>query len=52
VLVSAVVFAAMVLIGAGAVMAIRNDATAMSGTATATVTVSQEPAIPGNKALP
>ncbi|OBK76729.1 hypothetical protein A5651_05730 [Mycobacterium sp. 1274761.0] len=52
VLVSAVVFAAMVLIGAGAVMAIRNDATAMSGTATATVTVSQEPAIPGNKVLP
>ncbi len=39
VLVSVVVFAAMVLIGTGAVMALRNDLTTMSVTTTTTTTV-------------
>ena len=39
ILVTAGVFAAMVLVGTGAVMAIRNDASAMTGTATTTTTL-------------
>lgn len=45
ILVTAGVFAAMVLVGTGAVMALRNDASAMAGTTT-TTTVQPAPAAP------
>lgn len=45
-LVTAGVFAAMVLVGTGAVLAIRNDASAMTGTTTTTTTVQPDPAAP------
>lgn len=46
ILVSAGVFAAMVLVGTGAVLAIRNDASAMTGTTTTTTTVQPDPVGP------
>ncbi len=46
ILVTVGVFAAMVLVGTGAVMAIRNDASAMTGAATTTTTVAPGPAAP------
>ena len=46
ILVTAGVFAAMVLVGTGAVMAIRNDASAMTGTMTTTTTVQPDPVRP------
>lgn len=45
-LLTAGVFAAMVLVGTGAVMALRNDATAMTATPTTTTTVQPDPAGP------
>ncbi len=45
-LVTAGVFAAMLFVGAGAVMALRNDASAMTGTTTTTTTVRPDPATP------
>ncbi len=46
VLVSAGIFAAMLFVGTGAVMALRNDASAMTGTTTATTTVRPDPTTP------
>jgi hypothetical protein len=43
VLVTAGVFAAMLFVGTGAVLALRNDASAMTGPATSTTTVAPEP---------
>jgi hypothetical protein len=45
-LVTAAVFAAMLLVGTGAILALRNDASAMPATPTATTTVAPEPITP------
>ena len=42
-LVTAAVFAAMLFVGTGAILALRNDASAMTGTPTTTSTVAPEP---------
>ncbi len=44
-LVTAAVFAAMLFVGTGAILALRNDASAMTGTPTTTTTVAPEPII-------
>ena len=51
-LVTAGIFAAMVLVGTGAVMALRNDAAAMTGTTTTTTTVRPEPITPAAASEP